>query len=254
MTYSSIMSFVTEHNFDWKNKTWAVIDSYLKKPNALVNHHLESYNNFVRNKIDEIISDFNPVTIKTDFNKTEERFMTEYRIKFSPVQIGKPVINETDSIVKPMYPMDARLRNFTYAAPIYVDIEQEIARFSPKSETPEITALPTLKDFNIGKIPIMLQSDFCILSQQTGSTRKEMGECQYDTGGYFIVKGGERVLTSQESKCENKCYVFPQSKVAAKYSHIAEIKSLINPTSSIAKNTEVRYTLKPGSFGRTFHV
>lgn len=247
------MSFVTDHKFDWKNKTWETIHSYLKKEKSLVRHHLESYNYFVKTKIDEIINDI-PVCIKTDFDKTEERFMTEYRIRFSPIKIGKPIINEADGIVKPMYPMDARLRNFTYAAPIYLDVEQEIAHYSPKSNEPEITKLPTLKDFNIGKIPIMLQSDFCILTKNVGTTRREMGECEYDTGGYFIIKGGERVLTSQESKCENKVYCFPQVKVASKYSHSAEIKSLINPASSIAKTTEVFYTLKEGSFGRTFHV
>lgn len=247
------MSFVTDHKFDWKNKTWDTIHSYLKKEKSLVRHHLESYNYFVKTKIDEIINDI-PVCIKTDFDKTEERFMTEYRIKFSPIKIGKPIINEADGIVKPMYPIDARLRNFTYAAPIYLDVEQEIARYSPKETEPEITKLPTLKDFNIGKIPIMLQSDFCILTQNVGTTRREMGECEYDTGGYFIIKGGERVLTSQESKCENKVYCFPHVKVASKYSHSAEIKSLINPASSIAKTTEVFYTLKEGSFGRTFHV
>ena len=247
------MSFVTEHKFDWKKKTWDTIHSYLKNEESLVKHHLESYNYFIKTKIDEIINDI-PVCIKTDFDKTEERFMTEYRIRFSPIKIGKPIINEADGIVKPMYPMDARLRNFTYAAPIYVDVEQEIANYSPKADTPEITKLPTLKDFNIGKIPIMLQSDFCILTQNVGTTRREMGECEYDTGGYFIIKGGERVLTSQESKCENKVYCFPQVKIASKYSHSAEIKSLINPASSIAKTTEVFYTLKEGSFGRTFHV
>ena len=71
---------------------------------------MESYNYFIKHKIDEIIQDI-PVCIKTDFDKTEERFMTEYRIKFSPIKIGKPVINEADGIVKPMYPMDGRLRN-----------------------------------------------------------------------------------------------------------------------------------------------
>ena len=40
-----------------------------------------------------------------------------------------------------------------------------------------------------------------------------MGECQYDTGGYLTTKGGERVLISQESKCENKVYCFP-SKIS----------------------------------------
>ena len=65
------MSFKEDHKFDYNN-VWEVIHAYLKKDSTLVKHHLESYNDFMRNKIDDIIGDFNPIVIKDKFSKSEE--------------------------------------------------------------------------------------------------------------------------------------------------------------------------------------
>ena len=40
----------------------------------------------------------------------------------------------------------------------------------------------------IGSIPIMVHSDICILHGQGSDVLRELGECVYDTGGYFIIK------------------------------------------------------------------
>eukprot|EP00591_Stephanopyxis_turris_P015017 CAMPEP_0195533566 /NCGR_PEP_ID=MMETSP0794_2-20130614/40734_1 /TAXON_ID=515487 /ORGANISM="Stephanopyxis turris, Strain CCMP 815" /LENGTH=54 /DNA_ID=CAMNT_0040666135 /DNA_START=46 /DNA_END=206 /DNA_ORIENTATION=- len=34
------------------------------------------------------------------------------------------------------------------------------------------------------------------------------GECIYDQGGYFIMKGNEKVLTAQERQRNNAVFVF----------------------------------------------
>ena len=49
----------------------------------------------------------------------------------------------------------------------------------------------------IGRIPIMLRSSHCYLTDKTPSERIKMGECEKDDGGYFIIKGKERVLIAQ---------------------------------------------------------
>ena len=49
----------------------------------------------------------------------------------------------------------------------------------------------------IGKIPIMLRSEYCSLHDHTDKELTELGECPYDEGGYFIVNGSEKVLIAQ---------------------------------------------------------
>ena len=51
-----------------------------------------------------------------------------------------------------------------------------------------------------------------------------IGECIYDQGGYFIVKGGERAIIAQERQVTNKVFVY-EKKQPSKYSWTAEIRS-----------------------------
>ena len=51
----------------------------------------------------------------------------------------------------------------------------------------------------LGKIPIMLGSKFCVLSEKSTDTRMELGECKYDQLGYFIINGNEKVSLSRKN-------------------------------------------------------
>ena len=62
----------------------------------------------------------------------------------------------------------------------------------------------------------MINSDLCNMKNNLNFTKSDMGECQYDNGGYFIVKGSEKVIVSQERKRENKVYCFKQKLVQSK--------------------------------------
>ena len=50
-----------------------------------------------------------------------------------------------------------------------------------------------LKKINLGQIPIMLHSKMCMLSESSFDLRKNMGECPYDQGGYFVVDGRKKL-------------------------------------------------------------
>ena len=84
-------------------------------------------------------------------------------------------------ITRSTTPHECRLRDITYAAPITVDIEytrgqQRIVR----------QGLP------IGKMPIMLRSDRCVLNNAKNEVEMaKLLECPHDPGGYFITKGTE---------------------------------------------------------------
>ena len=205
----------TETNFDWENKTWNVIDSHFKENNVLIKHQIDSFNNFINIEIPLLVKEHNPITIHGPD--------MQYHISFKQYYLSKPVINENDGSVSPMYPNTARLRTLTYSSNLYIDIEQMIIKYDSNGKVVEKIKLETLEKINIGKIPIMLHSDMCILNGQVGKTKAEMGECEYDYGGYFIINGSEKVIISQEKKCENRVFVFEPSKVISKYSHTAEI-------------------------------
>ena len=55
------------------------------------------------------------------------------------------------------------------------------------------------EDVALAKIPLMLHSEFCIMHNQPDAFLRDVGECVYEKGGYFIVRGKEKVIISQES-------------------------------------------------------
>jgi DNA-directed RNA polymerase II subunit RPB2 len=64
-----------------------------------------------------------------------------------------------------------------------------------------------LKKLYLGKIPIMLQSDFCVLNGMTREVRHSFGECRNDPGGYFIINGKEKTISVQEKFGDNMLYI-----------------------------------------------
>jgi DNA-directed RNA polymerase II subunit RPB2 len=81
----------------------------------------------------------------------------------------------------------------------------------------------------IGRIPIMLRSNKCYLSNMNIQQRIKAGECEKDEGGYFIIKGKERVIIPQLRGIYNTPKVFEQ-KSGEKYKFIAEIRSMSEDT------------------------
>ena len=189
----------------------SVIDTYYKKNNVMVQHHLNSFDYFVDNQIYEILEEYNSSpknVIYSEFDKDMERYKMEYHIKYGKVYISKPVIQESQTVVRQMYPNDSRLKNLTYSSTLKVDIYHKLVRYEKDSETPKETEFTPLLQHPIGKIPVMLQSKYCVLSDVTNKTKQEMGEDLYDYGGYFIVNGNEKVVIMQEKKADNIAFIF----------------------------------------------
>lgn len=237
--------------YNWDDKTWNVLDSYFSNKEVLVKHHTESYNHFINIELPNIVRENNPLII---YDSHGEKKLNEYHINFNNVYISKPVINENDGTTKPMYPYDARIRNLSYSGGIYIDIDQKVIK-KVDGKKVDTVYLPKLKRFNIGKIPIMLNSQYCILNDQSAKTKTEMGECEYDLGGYFIINGSEKVVICQERKAENKIFVFPQRKTISKYSHIAEVSCVAEDKPYNISLVQVKLRDKEDNFnGRTIKV
>ena len=219
-----------------------VIDKYFDdNPNCFVQHHIDSYNDlFSGDGIHRIFREKNPIRIRKQPISDNDDFMLKCDLWLggkdgSKIYFGKPVIND-DNRVHYMYPNEARLRNFTYASTIHYDVEVEY--FIKDQENDVSTYTETIEKILLGRFPIMLMSNLCILNGISQSMRFEFGECKNDHGGYFIIDGKEKCIVSQEKFADNTMYV--RDKVNELYSHSAEIRSVSEDPSKPIRTLQVR--------------
>jgi DNA-directed RNA polymerase subunit B len=209
-----------------------LIDAFFHE-RSIVNHHIASFNDFLptidnpSSRMQRIVDnhrsspeDDRRGIIKLDEDRTEgdvieirigrkrdERGRIDLEAK-PTITLGLPVVKEANGATHPLTPMEARLRNLNYTAPIYLDftvIENGIER------EPERV--------HVGNLPIMVKSKRCLLYKENLETegeltldeyrRKliEMGEDPVDPGGYFIIGGTERTLISLEDLAPNRVLV-----------------------------------------------
>lgn len=238
-------------NFDWENRTWDVIDLFFKQDNILIDHHLNSFNYYMNTELQSIVREkqFNPIKIynKDTWNEDLQLYTETYQIEFGKIYISKPVLY--DSPNKPMYPNEARLRKLTYGGNLYIDIHHKTVKINPVTGTSENIVYPTLEKYPCGRMPIMVGSKYCVLTDQNNVTKMEMGEGEYDYGGYFIIKGSEKIIISQEKKCENKICCFKQKASQSKYSENAEISCVHPDNPSEISQVWVKMKAKEESYG-----
>jgi DNA-directed RNA polymerase II subunit RPB2 len=231
---------------------WDIVRSMLNSNNNtyLIKHHFDSFNDFIENKIPTIIDTYSPLSVYHDYDSEINNYKFEIVITFSNSYYTKPSISENDGSVKPMYPYDARMRNFTYSSRLYVDIDVDVWE-NPFSDNKNKISSKTLKGINIGEIPIMVKSKFCLLSQNKMYPHTE---CKMDLGGYFIINGNEKVIVGQEKIAENKLFVFHTSKNNSKFSHISEIKSCDTNFTNNTKNVSIKLLKKENMYGHTLKI
>jgi DNA-directed RNA polymerase II subunit RPB2 len=97
----------------------------------------------------------------------------------------------------------------------------------------------TLDKIYLGKFPIMLQSDFCILQGLDREVRHTMGECRNDLGGYFVIDGKEKTVVAQEKFADNMLYVRKMGK-DDEYLYAADIRSVSENVSKPVRTLSVR--------------
>ena len=227
---------------------WNLIDKYFKdNPYNLVAHHLESYNHFFSQGIFQIFHENNPVRFieredKNDPNKKQNQCLLYLGGKDGKqLYFGKPVIYDGNTITgKPythyMYPNEARLRNMTYGMTIHYDIHVDFIYYNGDQKIEQTIVLDKIF---LGRFPIMLHSNLCILKGLTTEARFNLGECRNDMGGYFIIDGKEKVIVSQEKFANNMLYV-RKYKEDELYSYSAEVRSVSEDASKPIRYTSVK--------------
>lgn len=165
------------------DKKHVILKNYLSN-HSLVESNIVSFNNFIDKRMQEIVDEISDGLISDDFE-----------IKLGKVSVQKPVVVEADGSSSVLTPTEARLRNLTYSAPVFVEIS---VKQGSNVES---------HNFEIGKIPVIVKSNIC----NTFGMNKEQLEETYmdplDPGGYFIVNGNERVIVMIEDLAPNQPFI-----------------------------------------------
>jgi DNA-directed RNA polymerase II subunit RPB2 len=178
-----------------------LVKLYYKQPNILYQHLFSSYHQLV----EEIIPTNISKNVNHFYEYVEKDKVIMHGFKCSNVGIKAPVNPITNNILSPL---EARKKHFNYFGTIVADVQQVMEEHNILTgEKRVIDVGPLEKDISIGNIPIMIKSKYC-----TTSIKNDLlGECKYDPGGYFIIKGQEKVVMSIEKMVDNKILVFSKN-------------------------------------------
>ncbi len=161
----------------------------------LAEHHFRSFNSFLKRGMQQVVDE--KETIDTDIGDKEGQ--EPVHVELGDVRVVSPRVQEADGSEELLYPQEARLRNITYSAPVFM--EMAIVRGDPEKGEDRVVDSAETK---IGRMPIMVGSDKCNISEFSDEELIEVGEDPADPGGYFIVNGSERVLMTSEDLAPNK--------------------------------------------------
>jgi len=254
---NKVESNILSHLGTYTEEPFQLIETYFRGQHLerLVRHQIESYNHFINYQIQRTIQMFNPVIVhsENDYVAEHKKYMLEVEISFTNFKIYPPQIHENNGATKVMLPEEAKIRNFTYASTMAVDVNVKYTiRNTESMDTPRIVQR-VLPKINIGKMPIMLKSSICVLNQNRHINPSLTGECSMDCGGYFIVKGSEKTVLGQERAAENRVYVF-DGKNTTKWTWYAEIKSIPDYKCISPKQIEMMIASKNNGFGYGLYI
>ena len=212
----------TEHSvsyFDHK-KGLHLLKDYVNH-NGLLRNWIDSFDYFLENTIPHIIRENSKIECVSE----KHRILKE--ITFENVRIGKPIIKENSGMIRDVYPRECVLKDHTYSVIIYVDfiektkyidniIDESTGKIIDvkKRQSRQIVR----KDVEICKFPLMLGSKY---DHRTTNKNYMNDESPHEQGGFFIIKGKEKVLVAQEEMRTNILTIKKTQKNAFK----AELRS-----------------------------
>ena len=193
---------------------------------SLTRQTIHTYNDFISQTVPHIINQSKPVHVRSNVLKQKPK----HTFEFSNPDFKDITFIEKNGDIHYLSPMESRLRDFTYSAPMYIDVKhtigntrkdvEEIIRNDKKNPL-LLNKKPTKKtkkyfamlgtcqmhrSIYVGRMPVMTRSSLCTLKDD------DTQECAYDPGGYFIVNGRERTLICQERILTNHLFLFEHAK------------------------------------------
>jgi DNA-directed RNA polymerase, beta subunit/140 kD subunit len=175
------------------------MELYFDREGILYSHLYNSFNKF----LDEDIKNFFENGDHTFYEKIVKDKIYKNKFKYESIMVKPPVL---DNDVEPMFPSTARNRNLNYSGKIVAKVTQiqEVIDINTDEKTVKTIGVPE-DNVPVAIIPIMVKSQYCNLNLYKNHDKSES---EYDPGGYFIIKGSEKVIVSQDKMCENKPLVF----------------------------------------------
>ncbi|MEM4367317.1 MAG: DNA-directed RNA polymerase subunit B'' [Candidatus Anstonellales archaeon] len=205
-----------------ENKAYEALMKAYFDENSLVKQQIDSYNLFVERKIKEVVASSS--VIKTN--------VEGFEIHIKDVRVANPRHYEVKGGYREILPMEAKWRNLSYTAPVFLKMAGVINGV-------ELTHVP--HDVFIGEIPVMVKSKLCLLF---GKTREELikaGEDPDDPGGYFVINGSERVLVSVEDLVPNKVLLSKETEKTE--ARVLSLREGFRAKCVVRRNKEGFYTV-----------
>ncbi|MCK5149511.1 DNA-directed RNA polymerase subunit B [Candidatus Pacearchaeota archaeon] len=160
-----------------------IVKKYLKE-HSLVESNITSFNEFIEHRMQKIVDEISE-TINNE----------EFEITLGKINVGEPRVIEADGSSSLVMPYETRLRNLTYSAPVTMEITVK--------KDDQIDS----ENVEIGRIPVMVKSKVC---NTNGMSKEELIQSYndpLDPGGYFIIRGNERVMVMAEDLAENRPFI-----------------------------------------------
>lgn len=127
--------------------------------------------------------------------------------------------------------MLARLRDLNYEREVILKMRHQKLKWMPERGESVVVETRPVRNIKLGSFPVMVRSLWCSLLDKTPQQRIEMGECEHDQGGYFIIKGSEKVVVGQERMAFNFVYTFKSKDI--KNPWVSEIRSMPKGVASL---------------------
>ncbi|KAI9352710.1 hypothetical protein BDR26DRAFT_907287 [Obelidium mucronatum] len=163
---------------------WRLVPAFLQTK-GLVKQHIDSFNYFIQTDLQKIVDANRKVVSDVDPN---------FWLTFT--SLHPQTYDANRGVNRGITPFECRLRDTTYASTILVDIE-----YTRNGQ------IIKKRNVEIGLMPIMLRSCRCVLQGKTPKEFADLGECPLDPGGYFVVRGTEKVILIQEQLSKNRIIV-----------------------------------------------
>lgn len=179
---------------------------------GIVSSNIRSFDDFLVFGLRSIFATLPPIHIDAEDGYIEVTFANPY--------VGRPGMWESGDFI-PTTPHMCREKSITYAADVHATLYVKKC-IGANVETSKLT------NVHIGSIPIMVGSMYCNTRHMSV---KETYECKHDPGGYFVIRGNDKVIVHQGKLAMCKTLVFPGKIIRVEMQcELRSRKDLVNQT------------------------
>lgn len=200
---------------------------------SMMKQFIDSYNKFIEEGLQLVV----------EAQSTIEPQVENLILKLGKVSLGQPSVTEADGTRRVLYPQEARLRDLSYTAPVFLEITPLFSGSEGRTET-----------VFIGEIPVMLRSKICYLSQMNHDELIAAGEDPLDTGGYFIINGTEKALISIEDLAPNRIFVSREKEKDLIQAKVFSTRLGFRGRITVDRTKEGRLTVTLPSFNKSIEL